>query len=418
MAEGKDTALEKNAWEDLLRTLPEEERVAVSKFESLGDFLEWSYAHPDLVTDPFGTWDSRTDLVVPKPVAAEIKNQPAPSRFSRIFRRRGAQKPIQQTGTPTAWTPFPPNVSGGGQAPATPPNTSGFRNRLMSFGPRSIARRARGRITGSRLGKRIAGSRLGRLAGKANRLGGMASKATRRIKNLLNPISYLQRLFKRAFIGAVSSAIGGFATTAFAGITGLITGIGTFISTSIAFLAIKIPLIIAKISVVISAITGFIGSLPISLPVAIVLALVIFIFVALFEILFGDPSARGGTPPTSPYPGITFSKACPERVLKGGNATCQITLFHDSQSATCPLDSLTLVDDLPNGTTLVEGPGLTTGNYVYNPDIGGSVSWKLSKNITQPVVEVVQIFAFTITLTSQEDITVTNKITLAGCDIP
>lgn len=255
---------------------------------------------------------------------------------------------------------------------------------------------------GSRLGKRISGSRLGRLAGIANRLGGMASGLKRKINNLLNPLSYLQQLFKRVFFGAIASAIGGFASAVVTAIVNTVIVVGTFTLGAIAFILGKIA---AGIGIALAAV---------SLPWAVVLAIIIFLLVALFGILFGDPSAKGGTPPEqSPYPGILYSKTGPTRVPNGTDIEYTIILSHDSTSASCPLGNIILVDDIPPRTTLVQGSGLTTGDYTF---IDGFVRWKLSLNTSSPPSETTNSFAFTLTLRPQDDITITNRIFIEGCN--
>ena len=355
-------------------------------------------------------WQNHTSQGVKIPIAAD-NTQPSKTQPG-VVGLAGTQ-PLASPPAKTAWTPFPqntlqgvgaPNTLRGAQAPASAPKTSGFRSRLSYFGPRSIARRIRGKIMGTRIGKRIAGSRLGRLAGKANRFRNRTSRVTRRIKNMFSPIAYLQNLLLRAGLGAIASAIGGFVSSVITVITSTIVAVGSFAVGAAAFILAKIS---AAAGVALAAV---------NLPWAVVIALVIFIFVALFGILFGDPSARGGTPPASPYPGITFSKIGPDRVPNGQNITYTISFFHNADEAgACTLDNITLVDDIPPRTTLVQDPTLTTGLYTYS---NGRVLWKLSdpQNDTNPPTQTSKGFAFKLTISPENDITITNKIYIEGCN--
>lgn len=193
---------------------------------------------------------------------------------------RGTQ-PATTSTAKTAWDPLSqntlgrvgsPNVLQGAQSPTKAPKPTGFRGRLSYFGPRSIARRVRGRIISSRLGKRLASSRMGRFAGKANRLGGMASKATRRIKNIFNPIKYLERLILRSGLvslasGFASSAVAVLGATITATITTItaVTGVvGTIAALvggiSLAAMA-KVIAVIAVVALIIALIGAIIGGI-------------------------------------------------------------------------------------------------------------------------------------------------------------
>lgn len=320
--------------------------------------------------------------------SASSKKSSSQQAMERYRKTRQRPPSMAGAGGATAWTPFPPNTLPGTSAP----------NTLGGVGKPNVLR----------------GAQVPSAPARAPGILGRAKSLRSRGKRIFNDASsYLQRLFKKSFLGSIASAIGGFVSAVVTIAVNTIIAVGTFTLGAIAF-------ILAKIAAGIGAILAVVN-----LPWIIVIAIILFLLVALFGILFGNPSTPGVPPEQSPYPGITFSKVCPtDPVPINGNATCQITFIYDSSAATCPLVDLTLIDDVPNGTSLVEGPGLTTGVYSCDttPCSASSslVRWRLSDNLTQPATDVVQVFSFTVTLrlTSPENITVTNRIGLVGCGNP
>ena len=243
----------------------------------------------------------------------------------------------------------------------------------------------------NRVKNRLAKSRLGRFAGRVNRIG-------KKISNLLNPISYLQRLFKKAIITSLVSSVVGLVSTAFGFISGLVTGIGSLISTGVAFVATKL---LAAVAAAIS--------LPISGPVlggAVILAIIFFLIATFLSIFFPSPGPHQ-VPEESPYPGINYSIACPpeapESIPSGQNIRCEILFVHDSsKSSVKNLDDVTMIVDIPPKTEVVDE---TDGFYIYNPS-DQTVIWKLSENTTNvEKYDTRTVFLLTLMLKPLADIT-------------
>ncbi len=357
--------------------------------------------------------------------AAAIQNQ---SRLSKALRRNPTANipqplnPSQQAQpNTTAWTPIPSNTLPGAQPPntlanKTTPNTlkggqsappqanKTLRSKLVYYSPGQIRSRAiasaQHRAVNSKIGQRFQKTKLGKLSSRLN----LASK---KLKNLTNPLNFLLNLFKRSLIGSVASAIGGVFTTALSAIAGSILGIG---GTVISVASIVLAKILTGIGVSLSAV---------SLPLAILIALIIFLVITIFSIFFA-PSGDDTLIPEeaiveSPYAGISYFKVGPREISNGENITYQIGLIHDSREAKCDLEDITFVDAIPPQSTLVEGSELTTGSYRIDSDPETIVKWKLTENLASSKGFAPMSFTFKITINPEDDVTITNRIYIEGC---
>ncbi|MBP9716403.1 MAG: hypothetical protein KBD51_00515 [Candidatus Levybacteria bacterium] len=339
--------------------------------------------------------------------AAAIQNQ---NRLSKALRRNPTRnipqplKPAQPIPpNTTAWTPIPantfpgtlpPNTLKSAQTPTTQP-PQGLRRRLTYYSPGQIRNRAilrvQNRIISSKAGQSFQKTRLGKLSSGLNRV-------NKKIKKLLNPLSYLLNLFKRSLIGSVASAIGGLLSSTLSAIAGGILGIG---GTVIGITSLVLTKILTGIGVSLSTV---------SLPLVIIIAIIIFLVVTIFSIFFA-PENEGDPVPESPYPGITYFILGPFEVPNGDSIDYNIAVLYDEEKATVPLSGISLISDVPPGTRLVSTG--TTGTYVQNP-AENNVSWDLSDNQPESTAQGVSAYQFTLRLDPDDDITVEVKISLLG----
>ncbi len=283
--------------------------------------------------------------------------------------------------------------------PTEPPKKQGrfarTKSRLASFGPRSVARRTKGKIMGSRLGKRIAGSKLGRLAGKANRFRDKTFGLKKKIKSSI--LNLLTKLLRRVLIGGVIGAISSFIS----GTIGAFIGIGTALATALAFIIAKIT---AGLTAAIGSLLAFsLASLATFIAAISVVGIIILIIIVVWQSIF--PSSD-----RSRYPGITYTITGPERIENGEFIKNQIALFYYSD-AICPIQNITLKDELPPGSTFISASGNPVDNLPP-----GEVLWKLSENYPTSEGSDVKTYIFDVVHKPQDDKIATSTASLEGCD--
>lgn len=254
----------------------------------------------------------------------------------------------------------------------------------------------------NRIKSRVLNSRLGRFGSKLNRIG-------KKIKNLLNPLDYLLRLFKRTFISGLAGIIGSFISSAI-GLAGtLATALLAGAASTATFAAIAVSKILAGISTTIAAILA-----PFS-PLVVFGIFAAALIIAIAAVLFG-PAAPGRSKQYSPYPGIVYSiNSEYPKIPNGQNIKYKIIVLYDPSEAKYSLDKLLLVDTLPAGTSLVRSG--TTGKF-DSTSRPGTVIWKLSKNTPTKDTEDGISYDFDLTLKPQDDLTVENKIKIETGDLP
>lgn len=222
----------------------------------------------------------------------------------------------------------------------------------------------------------------------------IASKTARKVGSSI--LNFLTRLLKKALIGGVMGAI----SSLVSGAISALIGFGTAIASALAF-------ILAKLSIVIGAVTGLsISTAILIVSGAIVLAFLIFAAVAFFQAIF---------PSTSPTPhrGISYVITPPISKIENGELIGNRIAFFYFSEATCPIENITLVDELPNGSNLVSA----TGNYTTTLDPLETVRWKIYPENAQPGLESphVKQFVFDVVHKPDDDITAISKISIEGC---
>lgn len=221
-----------------------------------------------------------------------------------------------------------------------------------------------------------------------------ASRVTSKLRKYMDASTFLQWLFKKAIIGSAISAM----LTVVTSVIGLSVGIA-------------VSAVITTVGIFSTTLTFFLGT--IGLPLVIILVIIgIIIFVFAIQIpclIFCD--SEGGPIKESPYPGIIYFIVGPEQVDNGTNIKYELFVSYDAEKATAPSSNITLVADVPFGTTLV--PGGTTGTYVESP-AEKNVKWELVKNLPSSENGQVLTYQFTLTLNPDDDITVEVSISLLG----
>lgn len=241
----------------------------------------------------------------------------------------------------------------------------------------------------NRVKSRILSSRLGRFGSKLNRIG-------KRIKNLLNPVSFLTRFFARTLIKA-----------AIAGVVGFISSVLSFVVVAlISFIAGVTGLATATIALVVSAV-GW--------PVTLGLALIFFLifFFTFFHIPCLIFCNDNGVIQESPYVGISYSIIAEDqdgRINNGENLKYTIIISHNRDEAQIPLEDVTLYSLIPPGTIFVSA----TGNYDLSEP--GKISWKLypENQTTQDDFSPNKAFVFNLVVDPDNDIVVNNRISIDG----
>ncbi|MBI4097462.1 MAG: hypothetical protein HY426_00295 [Candidatus Levybacteria bacterium] len=320
----------------------------------------------------------------------KLKNQSRLRRLSTLIRRQPAPA------APATWAPLPPNTLGRVGLPnvlqgARPPTQAPRQPRLIDnlrflFRSPLLPRTAPAPPVAAGLRNRL---RIPRVLGQ---------RVSKRVKKFLDASNYLQRLFKKSFLGSIVGAATGIITTGLAALAGVIT-------TAVGSAAV----IIASIA---TAAAGI--SLGAALAIFTVVGIIILLIITLFALLFQPPS-KGELPPESPDPAIFYSIVGDEKVPNGQNIKYDIILGYDSTRATTTtprVENITLFANIPPGTKLVAGQ--TTGNYDSD---SGKIRWKLSENETETDVVTQKSYHFILVLDPDNDITVTTTIGLEGAGI-
>ncbi len=289
------------------------------------------------------------------------------------------------------------NEDDGNSQTGSPTKKRGVRSRLSYYSPSQIRKRAitrvKNRIINSKLGQKFKNSRIGKLGSRLNHLKGKTSRATRRIKNLLNPLNYLLNLLKRSIIGSLVNAAAAAVTT--------------ILSTVVSVTVGTVTAVVGVFSAAVGAVMGSIG-----LPLVIIIVLVALLFIVFaFStscIVFCDQETRQFV--DSPYPGISYSIVAPETLPNGTNLNYSIVVMVDTAIAQDSPNDLSAVANIPPGTTFVSATG------TYSLSDPGKISWKLypENSSTANEGKIILTFAFNLTVRPQNDIVVENLLTIEG----
>ncbi len=283
------------------------------------------------------------------------------------------------------------------QAANTTNQKKGMRNKLNYYSPSQIGEKARtrikNRIIDSKIGQKFKNSRIGKLSSKLNRLNGSASKVIRKIKNLLNPLSYLLNLIKRSLIGSVVSALA----------SALTTVLSFTVSTLVGTITAAVGVFSATLGVAISTV-----GLP-GLIILLIVALLVIVFVVVSPcIIFCDQETRVFI--DSPYPGISYSILAPETLPNDSDIVYSIVVLVDTAKAQDAPQELTTVANIPPGTSFVSASG------TYSLADPGKIKWKLYPENSTPENEgkIILSFAFNLTVRPENDIVVENTLLIEG----
>lgn len=348
--------------------------------------------------------------------AQALENQ---GRISRALGRNPAAKfaspaSTQQSPTPQpntiSWATIPPNTLRGTipqntlsnqnsssaptpkQNPTIAPTNKGIGNKINYYRPGQIRSRTITRIVNSKFGQGIRKSHISRFGSELNKVG-------RKLKNLLNPMSLLLKFLKKTLIGSA--------------ITAIASAITTVISVAIGITAAIAAAAIGAFTAVAGFIIGAVVSIGIpGIIVAVIIAVMLLVFTINIPcVLFCNPETK--TIAESPYPGISLSIIANDkdgRINNEEDLIYTITLIHDKNESSTPIEDITLYTLIPAGTIFVSA----TGNYDSSEP--GEISWKLyPENRTTLTDEAItKVFVFTLTVDPDDDIVVTNSISIEG----